>query len=58
MNQDIVKENEPIHRKPAGMLQRKGSVTTLTQQPTLWLPQGILELKTNITMNNQNYFNM
>lgn len=44
MDQGIIEENEPIHRKPAGMLQGEGSVTALTQQPALWLPQGVLQV--------------
>lgn len=38
------------------MLQRQGPVTALTQQSTLWLPQGILVLKTNTKLKYQNYF--
>lgn len=30
MDQSIIEENEPIHRKPAGMLQGEGAVTALT----------------------------
>lgn len=58
MDQGIIKENEPIHRKPACVLQGEGSVAALTQQAALWLPQGILGLKTDTTLDNQYNFNM
>lgn len=43
VDQGVVEEDEPVHRKPARMLQGEGPVAALTQQSALWLPQGILQ---------------
>lgn len=42
VDQGVVEKDEPVDRKPPGVLQRQSLVAALTDEPTVRLPQGIL----------------